>query len=449
MSGVAPPMKEAPNPGPSTSTGPGACLSEGDLIKERWKVYKSIGKGAFGEIYQCEDLETGAQVALKTEKLDSKKRVLKIEVAVLKKLQACPFVCRYQQFGRHEEFHFVVMELLGENLSVLRKRQPGKRFSIGTTMRLGMQMVRAIEGMHDHGYLHRDIKPSNFAMGRHHENRDWCFLIDFGLARRYVLPSGDIRTARESAGFRGTARYASINSHLSKELSRRDDMWSLLYMMIEFLKGNLPWSNIENKEDVGRRKIELDSLDLVAGLPPEMASFMEHLRTLDYKDKPNYDFIADLCNQMMENAGVPEEEHYDWELKEDSGNSFKVPSGGHSADQRRYNPDDMGGEAKRGPRRSKAEPSSAQSKGKKSSRKSRVDHAADIPMKAMPEVIGDLNDRQPSPRDIASPASDDGGALEGEDPEGGKVPPIASGNTPWEPPERANPGAGGCQCVMM
>ena len=37
-------MKEAPNPGPSTSTGPGACLSEGDLIKERWKVHKSIGK---------------------------------------------------------------------------------------------------------------------------------------------------------------------------------------------------------------------------------------------------------------------------------------------------------------------------------------------------------------------------------------------------------------------
>ena len=270
-------------------------------------------------------------MALKTEKLESKKRVLKIEVAVLKKLQACPFVCRYQQFGRHEEFHFVVMELLGENLSVLRKRQPGKRFSIGTTMRLGMQMVRAIEGMHDHGYLHRDIKPSNFAMGRHHENRDWCFLIDFGLARRYVLPSGDIRTARESAGFRGTARYASINSHLSKELSRRDDMWSLLYMMIEFLKGSLPWSNIENKEDVGRRKIELDSLDLVAGLPQEMASFMEHLRTLDYRDKPNYDFIADLCNQMMENAGVTEEEPYDWELKEgpaQNAEGFRVSSRG-------------------------------------------------------------------------------------------------------------------------
>lgn len=300
----------------TANTGPGANLEPGDLVKDRWKVIKSIGKGAFGEIFQAEDLETSVHVAVKTEKLDSKKRVLKIEVAVLRKLQACPFVCRYQQFGRHEEFHFVVMELLGENLSVLRKQQPGKRFSVGTTMRLGMQMVRAIEGMHEHGYLHRDIKPSNFAMGRQPENRDWCFMIDFGLARRYQLPHGEIRTARESAGFRGTARYASINSHLSKELARRDDMWSLLYMTIEFLKGSLPWSNIENKEDVGRRKIELDSLDLVANLPVEMGNFMEHLRTLDYKDKPNYDYITDLFNQIMEKADVSEDEPYDWQLKD-------------------------------------------------------------------------------------------------------------------------------------
>jgi len=316
-------------PAAATSPGPGAQLEPGYLVKGRWKVVKSVGKGAFGEIFECEDIETNVKVAIKTEKLDSKKRVLKIEVAVLKKLQACPFVCRYQQFGRHDDFHFVVMELLGENLSVLRKRQPGKKFSVGTTMRLGMQMVRAIEGMHDHGYLHRDIKPSNFAMGRQPENRDWCFLIDFGLARRYVLPSGDIRTARESAGFRGTARYASINSHLSKELSRRDDLWSLLYMIIEFLKGSLPWSNIENKEDVGRRKIELDSLELVKDLQPEMKMFVEHLHTLDYKDKPNYDYIMDLFNQIMEHSGHTEDEPYDWEAQQDSKNNMHATSPKH------------------------------------------------------------------------------------------------------------------------
>jgi len=288
-------------------------IEPGLMIKDRWRVCKSIGKGAFGEIFSADDLEMGCAVGIKVERIDSKKRVLKIEVAVLKKLQPCPFVCRYHQFGRHDDFYFVVMQLLGENLSVLRKRQPGKRFTIGTTCRLGVQMVRAIEGMHDFGYLHRDIKPSNFAMGLDGDARDWCFMIDFGLARRFTLPNGDIRTARDSAGFRGTARYASINSHLSKELARRDDMWSMFYLIIEFMKGSLPWSNIENKEDVGRRKIELDTPSLVEGLPAEMGFFMDHLRMLEYRHRPDYDYINSLFNQMMENHGVPDDEAYDWD----------------------------------------------------------------------------------------------------------------------------------------
>ena len=222
-------------------------------------------------------------------------------------------------------------------------------------------------------------------------------------------------------------------------------------MMIEFLKGSLPWSNIENKEDVGRRKIELDSLDLVAGLPQEMASFMEHLRTLDYRDKPNYDFIADLCNQMMENAGVTEEEPYDWELKEgpaQNAEGFRVSSRG------REQGGEVGGEprdGKRGSRRSKAEPGSSQPKAKRSSRKSRSSDREQVPEIPMLPDVGEVNMRQPSPRDVASPASDDGGALDGEDPDGGNsLGPIASGNAGSldEPPERAQPG-NGCQCVMM
>eukprot|EP00658_Telonema_sp_P-2_P082968 TRINITY_DN886_c0_g1_i2.p1 TRINITY_DN886_c0_g1~~TRINITY_DN886_c0_g1_i2.p1 ORF type:complete len:549 (-),score=126.15 TRINITY_DN886_c0_g1_i2:403-2049(-) len=301
-------------------------VEPGMLIKDRWRVLRSIGKGAFGEIFSADDLELNCQVGIKVERVDSKKRVLKIEVAVLKKLQPCPFVCRYYQFGRHGDFYFVVMQLLGENLSVLRKRQPGKRFAIGTTCRLGVQMLSAIESMHDFGYLHRDIKPSNFAMGLAGEAREWCFLIDFGLARRFTLPNGDIRTARDSAGFRGTARYASINSHLSKELARRDDMWSLFYLIIEFMKGSLPWSNIENKEDVGRRKLELDTPALVEGLPGEMGLFMDHLRMLEYRHRPDYDYIKSLFDQMLENAGIPEDEPYDWDK---NGTWSQHPAAGH------------------------------------------------------------------------------------------------------------------------
>ena len=119
--------------------------------------------------------------------------------------------------GHFEDHNYLVMELLGENLSELRRRRPGGRFSLWTTVRLGIQMLRAVEAIHELGYLHRDIKPSNFAMGYAPGRKQQCVMIDFGLTRKFRLPSGQIRPARDIAGFRGTARCNAI--HLSIYLS--------------------------------------------------------------------------------------------------------------------------------------------------------------------------------------------------------------------------------------
>lgn len=204
--------------------------------------------------------------------------VLKMEVAVLKKLQQSPFACKYVHCGHFDEHNYLVMELLGENLSELRRQRAGGRFSLPTTVRLGVQMVRSVEAIHEMGYLHRDIKPSNFAMGLLPSRRRQCVMIDFGLTRKYRLPNGQIRPPRDIAGFRGTARYASINSHLSKELSRRDDLWSVLYLLIEFLTGQLPWRKLKDKEEIGLLKIHFNSPELVRDLPPSYLTFMQHLQ---------------------------------------------------------------------------------------------------------------------------------------------------------------------------
>ena len=62
------------------------------------------------------------------------------------------------------------------------------------------------------------------------------------------------------AGFRGTVRYASVNAHDNREMGRHDDLWSLFYMLIEFLQGQLPWRKIKDKDQVGQIKVKIDTI---------------------------------------------------------------------------------------------------------------------------------------------------------------------------------------------
>lgn len=137
-------------------------LQPGHVVKERWKVVRKIGGGGFGEIYEGQDLITREQVALKVESARQPKQVLKMEVAVLKKLQGKEHVCRFIGCGRNDRFNYVVMQLQGKNLAELRRAQPRGAFSLSTTLRLGVQILRAIESIHSVGFLHRDIKPVSF-----------------------------------------------------------------------------------------------------------------------------------------------------------------------------------------------------------------------------------------------------------------------------------------------
>ncbi len=158
------------------------------------------------------------------------------------------------------------------------------------------------------------IKPSNFAIGLGNR-KSRVFMIDFGLSRRYVLPSGKVRPPRDQSGFRGTARYASINAHLAKDLARRDDLWSLLYMLVEFANGILPWRRIKDKDQVGEMKIRCNTPELVADLPKEFLLLWEHLQTLRYEDAPDYDMLSNAFRACLIAAGgSPDSQVFDWDL---------------------------------------------------------------------------------------------------------------------------------------
>ncbi|XP_030379875.1 tau-tubulin kinase homolog Asator isoform X2 [Scaptodrosophila lebanonensis] len=294
-------------------------LQPGHVVKERWKVVRKIGGGGFGEIYEGQDLITREQVALKVESARQPKQVLKMEVAVLKKLQGKEHVCRFIGCGRNDRFNYVVMQLQGKNLAELRRAQPRGAFSLSTTLRLGLQILKAIESIHSVGFLHRDIKPSNFSVGRLPYNCRRVYMLDFGLARQYTTGTGEVRCPRAAAGFRGTVRYASINAHRNREMGRHDDLWSLFYMLVEFVNGQLPWRKIKDKEQVGLTKEKYDHRILLKHLPSDLKQFLEHIQSLTYADRPDYAMLIGLFERCMKRRGVKESDPYDWEKVDTAG----------------------------------------------------------------------------------------------------------------------------------
>ncbi|KAL9952140.1 hypothetical protein ACROYT_G039350 [Oculina patagonica] len=288
-------------------------LAPGDIVRQRWKIDKKIGGGGFGEIYRAYDLVTKDSVALKVESVNQSKQVLKMEVAVLKKLQGCSHVCKFVSCGRNENFNYLVMSLQGSNLAELRRSQPKGVFSQSTMLRLGFQILRSIKAIHEAGFLHRDIKPSNFAMGSSPDTCHSCFMLDFGLARQFTKGNGEVRPARGSAGFRGTVRYASINAHENKEMGRQDDLWSFFYMMAEFAIGHLPWRKIKDKEQVGKMKKAYDHQLFLKWLPPEFKQFLDHISKLKYEDKPDYKMLISTIEKAIAKKSIKESDPFDWE----------------------------------------------------------------------------------------------------------------------------------------
>ncbi|EDO46789.1 predicted protein, partial [Nematostella vectensis] len=288
-------------------------LKPGDVVRQRWKIIKKIGGGGFGEIYRGLDQVTKDYVAIKLESVHQSKQVLKMEVAVLKKLQGVDHICKFISCGRNESFNYLVMSLQGSNLAELRRSQPKGVFSHSTMLRLGTQILKSVKSIHEAGFLHRDIKPSNFAMGNTPDTVHICYMLDFGLSRQFTKANGEVRPPRNTAGFRGTVRYASINAHENKEMGRHDDLWSFFYLMVEFTVGQLPWRKMKDKEQVGKMKKTYDIANLLKSMPGEFKQFVDHISKLKYEDKPDYKMLLGLLEQIIKRKGIKESDPYDWE----------------------------------------------------------------------------------------------------------------------------------------
>ena len=297
---------------------------EGVVICRKYRVTSLIGRGSFGEVYVGTDLETNEFVAIKMESLDAKNPQLYYEYRVYRSIYGVAGIPNVRWIGTESGHKILVMDLLGPSLGLLFESCRYK-FSLKTVLMLADQMIQRIQYLHRKGFLHRDLKPDNFLMGMD-QNIHVVHIIDFGLAKRFRYPRSFLHTPHketkgERKGLTGTALYTSINNHNGIEQSRRDDMESLGYLLLYFLRGTLPWqgerqgaTETEQYEMIRSEKMATSIESLCESYPKEFASYFHYCRSLGFEDTPDYAYLRKLFRDLFLREGFQYDNMFDWTI---------------------------------------------------------------------------------------------------------------------------------------
>ncbi|KAI9443970.1 ser/thr kinase [Lactarius indigo] len=269
-------------------------------VRGRYRVGMLLGSGTSGDVYLGRDIKTGQDVALKLEPIQTQTPRLSHEHSVYKALSGVSGIPTMHWYGREVPYHVMVLDHL--NLTV--EEAISKCHNINSVFSYADQMLSRLKSLHEQSYIHRDVKPTNFMTGIGKLSQ--VFLIDFGLAQLFHDPS-TCRHVPLVSGLKtvGTITFTSINSHSGRMQSRRDDLESLVYSIVYLCRGHLPWQDIVKGysiEKYGASILEMkiaSSKTLCQGLPAPFVTFRQHIQSLGFDEKPQYDYLHSLLMQCL------------------------------------------------------------------------------------------------------------------------------------------------------
>eukprot|EP00928_Gymnodinium_smaydae_P017672 TRINITY_DN16763_c0_g1_i1.p1 TRINITY_DN16763_c0_g1~~TRINITY_DN16763_c0_g1_i1.p1 ORF type:complete len:367 (-),score=64.75 TRINITY_DN16763_c0_g1_i1:1666-2733(-) len=292
----------------------------------RYRLGAKLGEGSYSEVYAAVDTKTGENFAAKLEwqKAEKTDKLLK-EAELYKELPQGVGLPQVHWAGSQGEFDVMVLDLLGPSLDALFRIF--KRFSVKTAAVIGKQAVDLIRQVHSRGILYRDIKPHNFLTGIGPNGSNRIHLVDFGLSKRFLdKDTGEHYKLKceKGRGIAGTVRYSSPFLHDGYIASRRDDLLAVGYVLLHFLRGDLPWLNVSAKDKksrnrkIGRRKAETSDAELCEGFPQQFVDYFTYLRSLGFYDEPDYQRLQRLFDDILGQMGATGDIQLDWNLSDET-----------------------------------------------------------------------------------------------------------------------------------
>ena len=285
---------------------------------KKYKPFYQKAHGSFSIIYEGINIETNEHVAIKLEprNAQSENLLLQNEIFYLYKLRHCPGIVKIITTGRTKKYNILIEPLLGGTLYSLYLDQ-NKNFTLKDICLISLQCISRLESVHNKGIIHCDIKPENFCVGL--RDKRIIYLIDFGISKKYRSD----RTKKHiqfniTKTMCGTARYASMNALSGLQLSRRDDLESLSYMILYFLTKKLPWQGITAKslatryKKIYEKKFELEKWDKFLSLPRQIQNFIKYCRNLGFSEDPNYKLMKNFFYDLMKQNEFVDDKNFSW-----------------------------------------------------------------------------------------------------------------------------------------
>ncbi|MCP9265221.1 hypothetical protein DINM_020461 [Dirofilaria immitis] len=291
---------------------PEDLLSMNETIAGRFIVEEKIGQGSFGQIYRGKDKHQKRIVAIKVEpehcgELDNSPKDPRR--LVIEQQPNIPTI--YASGKTNKNYPYIVMQILGKNLTTLRKERSESKFTLSTAFRIGEQVAHALQYLHEAGYIHRDVKPSNCCIGVPPDTAI-IYLVDFGMCRKVIDENGKWHIPGLKSIFKGTLRYASLNAILTRQCGPCDDMIGWIYSIIELSLSKLPWAK-SSPRDMVQQKATITGEELCAQLPLPFLQCYNYIRSLKSTEMPRHDFINECLKRCIP-LNVKSNDPYDWEI---------------------------------------------------------------------------------------------------------------------------------------
>lgn len=295
-----------------------------------YQVEDKIGSGSYGEIRIGKNLNSNEEVAIKLElmqppKPKSPRLHLEYEFyQILGHHKGIPETYILDSFSDNK-YNALVMELLGPSL-LDNFKFCDREFSLKTVLQIAIQILDIVEYIHSKYLIHRDIKPENFLIGHAFSNKENVIhVVDFGLSKKYIDPqTGKHIPYKENSLLVGTPTFMSTNANMGKEQSRRDDLESLGYMIIYFLRGSLPWqwSTLKGKT-IKEKLLKTSALKQATSISTLcedcsietkeiMVSYFQIVKNLEFEEDPNYEELKILFTDLMKRKNLENDGHFDW-----------------------------------------------------------------------------------------------------------------------------------------